>query len=153
MGFLLPITHLFAPFPIDFGTGLVPNFPFSGTQFFQPFFIGFYMPLTTLMSKNNISILVWLYKTKINKKGLSPVCIRISYGSQRKTIATGHTISVDRWDSTKSRVKGSTEEAQQINEYLQSTRVRFINLFNEMLKEVPGRYPPPYGHFHVPEWL
>lgn len=87
------------------------------------------------MSKNNISIFVWLYKTKINKKGLSPICIRVSYGSQRKTISTGHTISTDRWDSAKSRVKGSTEEARQINDYLQSTQVRLVNLFNEMFKE------------------
>lgn len=87
------------------------------------------------MSKNNITVLVWLYKTKINKKGQAPICLRVSYSQQRKTIATGYSISPEKWDGNKAKVKGTTVEAQQINDYLQQAQSKLVSIYNEMLKE------------------
>jgi multidrug efflux pump subunit AcrB len=87
------------------------------------------------MSRNNIAILVWLYKNKLNKKGLAPLYIRVSFSQQRKNIATGYSIAPEQWDINKCKVKGSTHKARQINEYIQQTQSRLISLYNEMLKE------------------
>ena len=87
------------------------------------------------MSSNNINILVWLYKAKTNKKGQSPLYIRVSYNSKRKNIASGFYVLPERWDSAKGRVKGSLPDAKEINEYIQQTQSRLISIYNEMLKE------------------
>ena len=87
------------------------------------------------MSKNNISVFIWLNQTKINKKGVAPLYIRIAYSQERRTIATGHSIAPDKWDSAKYRVKGSSEKAQLINNYLQQSQNRLISIYNEMMKE------------------
>ncbi len=86
------------------------------------------------MSKNNISVFVWLYKTKINKKGQAPICIRVSYRTERKTIATGYSVAPEKWDANKCRVKGTTD-APQINNYIQQSQSKLISIYNEMLKE------------------
>lgn len=113
------------------GIQLGTHFQFSGTQLLTQ--ARAYN--TPIMSKNNISVLVILYKAKLNKKGLAPLCLRISYSQQRKNIATGYSIAPEKWDTAKSRVKGKSEEAQQINEYIQQSQSRLITIYNDMLKQ------------------
>jgi integrase len=87
------------------------------------------------MSKNNITILAWLYKSRKNKHGQSPLYIRVSYNNQRKNISTGYNIDPLKWDAAKSRVKGKDDEAEAINSYLQQTQSKLVSLYNDMLKE------------------
>jgi len=89
------------------------------------------------MSRNNISVLLWLNttKSKINSKGLSPLYLRVSFNGQRKTIATGFSILPISWDARKFKVKGSSPDAKQVNEYIQQAQSRLINIYNEMFKE------------------
>ncbi len=87
------------------------------------------------MSKNNISIFIWLNQKKLNRNGLAPLCIRIAYCQERKVISTGHSIAPDKWDSSRYRVKGTSEKAQLVNSYLQQSQNRLISIYNEMMKE------------------
>jgi site-specific recombinase XerD len=87
------------------------------------------------MSRNNISVFVWLNQTKLNKKGLAPLVIRITFNRERKTISTGYSIDPSKWDIAKYRVKGTCETADQINDYIQQSQSKLISLYNEMLKE------------------
>lgn len=87
------------------------------------------------MASNNFKILFWIFKARTNKKGETPLYLRISYGKTRKNISTGFFIQQSKWDSSKSMVKGSKPEAQQINNYISQTRATLIELFNAMLKE------------------
>lgn len=87
------------------------------------------------MSKNNISISFWLFKARKNKKGESPIYLRLSLASTRKSIATGYSVLPERWDEKNSKLKGNQEDAKSINSYLQQTQSRLINIYNEMLKE------------------
>lgn len=87
------------------------------------------------MASNNFKILFWLFKSKTNKRGETPLYLRVSYGMDRKNISTGFFILKSRWDSTKGMVRGSKPEAQQINNYISHTKARLMELFNAMLKE------------------
>jgi len=58
------------------------------------------------MSKNNITILILIVKNKLNRNGLAPLYIRLSYCQQRKSISTGYNIDPLKWDAAKMRVKG-----------------------------------------------
>jgi len=87
------------------------------------------------MSINNITILFWLFKAKKNKKGTAPIYLRISYQNERKNIGTGYLIEPERWDVSKNKVKGTQENAKQINEYITETKSRLMGIYNEMLKD------------------
>ena len=87
------------------------------------------------MSKNNISIAFWLFKTRKNKRGESPLYLRISHQTIRKSVSTGYSVLPERWDAKGSKVKGSLEDAKAINSYIQQTQSKLISIYNEMLKE------------------
>lgn len=87
------------------------------------------------MATNNIKILFWIHKSKLNKKGEAPVYLRLTYNNQRKNLSTGYNVLPERWDGIKSMVKGLKANAVHINSYISQTRARVMELFNEMLKE------------------
>jgi len=87
------------------------------------------------MSKNNITILILIVKNKLNRNGLAPLYIRLSYCQQRKSISTGYNIDPLKWDAAKMRVKGKDGEAEAINSYLQQTQSKLVSLYNDMMKE------------------
>ena len=87
------------------------------------------------MARNNLSLLVWLYRAKKNKKGNIPIYLRITYGNTRKNLSTGFLIEETRWDQDKSIVRGTKKDAIEINNYLSHVRTKIIEIFNEMLKE------------------
>jgi len=87
------------------------------------------------MPTNNIKILFWLHKSKLNKKGEVPLYLRLTYNNQRKNLSTGYNIFPERWDGIKGTVKGLKEDAVLINAYISQTKAKLMELFNEMLKE------------------
>ncbi|RYE59164.1 MAG: site-specific integrase, partial [Sphingobacteriales bacterium] len=87
------------------------------------------------MAKNNLTIPFWLNKAKANKKGETPIYLRISYDNKRKNLSTGFSIIPERWDASKGQLKGSKDESKQINAYITQTRAKLMELFNEMLRQ------------------
>ena len=87
------------------------------------------------MATNNLNILFWLYKSKLNRQGEAPIYLRITYSKERKNISTGFNINPAKWDGNKSMVKGTKDDAIQVNNYISSTKAKLMELFNDMLKE------------------
>jgi integrase len=82
-----------------------------------------------------IRILFWLSAGKVNKKGQSSLMLRITHNKERKQIATGFMIPVEKWDNQKTKVKGNDEYAAQINTYIRNTTNRLLEIFNELAKK------------------
>ncbi len=87
------------------------------------------------MAINNLNILFWLYKSKLNKQGEAPIYLRITYNKERKNISTGFNISPSKWDSNRGTVKGIKDNAIQVNAYISQTKAKIMELFNQMLKD------------------
>lgn len=87
------------------------------------------------MAKNNIRILFWVHKSKLNKKGEAPLYLRLTFKSERRNLSTGYFIAPIRWDGQKSKVKGIKDDAIQVNAYISQTKAKMMELFNQMLKE------------------
>gem|GEM_PF-6865010 len=51
--------------------------------------------------KGKIKMLFWLYKSKVNSKGLAPIYLRLSKNKERTEISTGLAVSPKQWDSKK----------------------------------------------------
>lgn len=82
-----------------------------------------------------IRILFWLSAGKVNKKGQSSLMLRITHNKERKQIATGFMVPVDKWDNLKTKVKGNDEYATQVNTYIRNTTNRLYEIFNDLSKK------------------
>lgn len=82
---------------------------------------------------NNVKILFWIKTSRINSKGLAPLMLRITYNKQRKEFSTGFNIEPCKWDKSKYKLKLKTNEAQQINQYIDETKAKIFSLFKDML--------------------
>jgi site-specific recombinase XerD len=87
------------------------------------------------MASNNIKILIWFYKTKLNRNLQAPIYLRVSFSGNRKEFSTGYSIEPNKWDAAKMKVKGKDGEAEAINSYLQQTQSKLVSLYNDMMKE------------------
>ena len=67
------------------------------------------------MNQESISILFYLNKSKINKKGLCPVKCRITYKKKRKEFSTGEFMNPSEWNSKHQKAISTTINNQQIN--------------------------------------
>ena len=84
---------------------------------------------------NRIKILFWLFKARKNSKGLVPLMLRISYQTDRIQMSTGFFIEESKWDKNKDKLKGNSDEAKQVNDYIRNTTNRLMEIFIEQLKE------------------
>lgn len=80
---------------------------------------------------NKIKTLFWIHRSKVNKDGLVPVILRLTYQNKRADKATGFYVNPEHWNVQKQAVKGSNESSQQINSWLQNTRSKILNICRE----------------------
>lgn len=82
---------------------------------------------------NNVSILFWIKANRINKRGAAPLMLRISFNNQRKEFSTGFSLEPSKWDNSKYRVKAKTQEANQINQYIDEAKAKILSIFRDMV--------------------
>jgi hypothetical protein len=67
------------------------------------------------MKKENFSILFVVVLRKLNKKGLCPINIRITYKGQRKENATGYFVEPEYWNAKQQKVLISHQNSRSLN--------------------------------------
>lgn len=82
-----------------------------------------------------MKILLWLYKSKINKHGLCPVYARITLNGEREQFSTGILVDSKKWSSEHQRVMGRSKEVVGINEQLQTIRFRLGQKHDELTRQ------------------
>ena len=83
---------------------------------------------------NKIKVLFWLRRNKINKEGLMPLMLRLSFQNRRADKATGYYVNPNDWNGSKQRLKSKTETAKQVNEWIDETMVKIADGFREEIK-------------------
>jgi integrase len=78
---------------------------------------------------NSIKMLFWLHRTKINKDGLVPLMVRLSYQSKRADKATGFYVNPKQWNTNKQRMKGGSEISREVNGWIEKTVVKGSSFF------------------------
>lgn len=76
----------------------------------------------------NLNILFYLRRDKTDPRGNSPIYCRITIAKERADFAIKRMISFTRWEAAKSRVKGSTPEAKEINAHILFIQNRIFEL-------------------------
>lgn len=77
--------------------------------------------------KHDINVIFFLFKSKTNSKGLSPIYCRITRNYERKHFSTGFRIKPDEWDGITSTVI-KNPLSPQINAYLIAIKARALEL-------------------------
>ena len=83
------------------------------------------------MNQQNLLVLFYLNKSKINKKGTCPITCRITFRKKRKEFATGEFIKPDDWNAKQQRGTSNSIENQHLNTQLQ---IITANIKKEYLK-------------------
>ena len=60
--------------------------------------------------KQTFTVLVYLKTSKINSKGMAPICIRVTVNGKRSEISIKQFIEPSRWNSNRQRLTGSIDD-------------------------------------------
>lgn len=82
--------------------------------------------------ESNIKVTFWLNLAKRNLQNLVPIYVRVSFNYEHFTKATGMTIKSVDWDKKAMRVKGNNEEVYSINNQLDGTRLKILQIINQL---------------------
>ena len=88
-------------------------------------------PFISVTMTQNLAILFWLQRSKLNKRGKCPIYIRITVDGGRAGIASGKWIEPERWNPNSGRVRGNSEEAKAINEFLRKSWAKITSQFDK----------------------
>lgn len=77
-----------------------------------------------------MNILFWLYKSRVNKKGLSPVMMRVTLDGQRLNLLTRVDIEETNWDKDRQRIKGNSDLVKAYNNRLLQLKAMVWDYYN-----------------------
>lgn len=86
------------------------------------------------MKRRSFATTFCVFPSRTRRNGLSPINLTISYNGSRATMSTGRQVKYDDWDNKRQRVRGSSDEANAINDHLQLLRTRLYDKKNELLE-------------------
>lgn len=78
--------------------------------------------------KTKITLHFYAKKTKANTAGLLPIYIRLTVDGERLEFSSKKFVEKSKWSDDLSKMKGSTEEARSINNYLDSIKAQVIDI-------------------------
>jgi len=78
--------------------------------------------------KTKITLHFYAKKTKANVAGLLPIYIRLTVDGERLEFSSKKFIEKSKWSDELSKMKGSSEEARSINNYLDSVKSQIIDI-------------------------
>ncbi len=68
--------------------------------------------------KNSISQLFYIKRSKADSNGKVNIYLRITVNSKRAELSIQRKVSLDKWNSSAGKIKGFSNEAQEINQYI-----------------------------------
>ena len=85
----------------------------------------------------SLAILFHIRKDKADKNQEVPIYCRITVNGERAIFAIKRSIILNRWDTSKGKVKGSTDESKGINAYITMVRNKIYDIHHQI--EVSGK--------------
>lgn len=82
-----------------------------------------------------LKTLFFVYKAKVNSKGLAPLIYRLKYNKQSAQLSTGYFIRPKDWLQEKSQVKNTDPNHKVINQHLKDLELKSYSIFSKMFHE------------------
>ena len=83
--------------------------------------------------EHRISVLFYARNSKKTSKGLSPIYIRLTINGRRLEQSIGRFIHPPLWSPEAGRMKGNSDQARQVNQYLDTLTSKVLKLEREMV--------------------
>ena len=84
----------------------------------------------SIKMEHSMYISFQMKRSKINKKGLAPINMRITVDGKRVELSVNRQISPDNWDAVSECAAGENDEARILNNYLVSLKTKVQRQFN-----------------------
>lgn len=79
------------------------------------------------------NILFWIHRSRIDKKGLAPIWLRITIDGRRAECSTSRRIAPENWNSSLGQAKPECQDGAALNEYLLATKAEIAKHYNILL--------------------
>ncbi len=80
--------------------------------------------------------LFWIYRSRVDKLGQSPIMLRLIIANEIKNISTGVKINAQAWDAQKQRIKGGDHQAAKFNQVLVFMENQLMDCYYSLLKQM-----------------
>ena len=80
-------------------------------------------------TKNTFSLLFYLKKTRINKKGESPIYMRITVNGKQSALSLNRGVNISMWNTDAGLASGKTKQAKLINSYINTVQASIYEHF------------------------
>jgi len=80
--------------------------------------------------------LFWIYRSRVDKMGQSPIMLRLIIANEIKNISTGVKINSHAWDAQKQRIKGSDLQVAKLNQELIILENQLHDCYYSLLKQM-----------------
>lgn len=87
------------------------------------------------MENHTFSVLFFIKRTKLLRNGDAPLFVRITVNGKRSEHALGRGVAPSLWDAKKSRARGHSAAARDVNEFLSGIATQFHNHHKELREQ------------------
>lgn len=87
-----------------------------------------------MKTQNTFSILIWINASRA-KNNEADLFARITVNQKRVNISLKRKVSIDSWDKSKSKIKGNSQEARVINNYIDQTQSALFKVYQDLVSE------------------
>ncbi|WP_010136629.1 site-specific integrase [Ochrovirga pacifica] len=87
-----------------------------------------------MRSSQTFAILFWINTSRI-KNNKAQIFARVTINQKRANISLKREVEVSKWDSSKSKVKGNSSEARNINNYIEQVRSGLFKAYQDLTYE------------------
>jgi hypothetical protein len=94
-----------------------------------------YLILKQKKMESSMTILFSVRQSKINRNNQLPVYMRVTIGGARFEVATGKSVSPERWSASSVKAKGATIEAREVNAFLESLAGKAYAIQRQIIQE------------------
>ena len=77
----------------------------------------------------------FILKLNQEKNGLAPLYVRITVNKKRIYLSLKRKVEVTKWDQSQSKLKGGSADARQLNEYINQTNRKLLQVHKQFLDE------------------
>ena len=84
-----------------------------------------------MKANSTFSILFWINSSRA-KENLAELFVRITINGKRVNLSLKEKVLTDLWDNRKSKVRGNSLKAKQINQYLEATRIQIFQSYMDL---------------------
>lgn len=87
-----------------------------------------------MKTSNTFSTLIWINASR-SKNSEASLFARITVNQKRVNISLKRKVPIELWDKAKSKIKGNSQEARIINNYIDQTQSALFKAYQELVTE------------------